>query len=577
MARLLADSGVNVVAGIPGRTTYALADALVDEPRITRLTLRHEAVGTFAADAYYRVSGRPMAVMTHTLAGTSNALAGVANAYAESSSMLLIVGEEAREGLGRGTYQEFSRSMDGDLPQVLRHMTKRSWVTHSAPQLVEQFMRARRTATTERPGPVSLHVFADVWDRTVELPGWPDVHAQVVADDAVRPGVASVAAAVEALSRAKRPLLFVGNGVNIAHAHAELLEFVRVHRVPVVTTVTGKGAIPEDNDAALGVVGWVGTAPANWASQNADLILGIGCRFTETSTSSWQPTGAIDPRTTTIVHSDIDPLQVGNVFPSVALVGDAKAVLKDLSDALGGWTAPHAWLESAQERRLEWIELSEERSRASGAELPVGPVISMLRSFTNGLPLNIVGDVGKHQKWLAQQFQARSGDIIISSMGAGTMGIGPCGALGAALGRPEAKTIAWCGDGGMSMSLPVLPTVAEYGLPILYLVIDDGCYGAVANSQIDRFGRSSYSEFDRHGLNPDYRLDIAAVSEACGVPARRITDVDELERGLKWGLESSGPALLDIIVDRGSAAPNGGGFKLNDIWNHPTIPWASQA
>lgn len=575
LVRLLADAGVRVVAGIPGRTNYAFGNALLDEKRISPLTLRHESVGTFAADAYYRVSGNVMAVTTHTLAGTSNALSGLGNAYADSSAMLLIVGEEARESLGRGAYQELSRSMDGDLPQLVRHLTKRSWVSHSPLQLVEQTLRALRTATVGRPGPVALHVFADVWDRRVEIPDWPNVSGYLPAADKARPSDESVAVAVDRLQHASRPLVIAGNGVNLARAHPELADLMLERNIPVATTVTGKGAVAEDEPLAMGVIGWVGTMAANWAAQNADVILTVGCRLTETSTSSWQTDGAIDPARTVLLQSDIDPTQVANVFPAATgLVGHAAAVLRDLHEALGDWVAPSTWTDAAVAKRAEWASLSREAREKTGTRLPVGPIVSALRSLTLGLPLNIVGDVGKHHKWLAQQFEAHREDIIVSSMGAATMGIGPCGAVGAALGRPDAKTICWTGDGGMSMSLPVLPTVAEYGLPILYIVIDDGSYGAVVNSQTGRFGRTSFAKFDAGGANPDYCLNIAAVAEACGVPARRIERVDEIEKGLRWGLDMEGPALLDIIVDQASAAPNGGGFKLGDIWDHPVFPWA---
>ena len=575
--RTLAEAGVRVVAGIPGHSNFSFANALLDEPRITPITLRHEAVGTFAADAYFRVSGEVMGMFAHTLAGSTNALAGIGNAYADSSAMLFIAGEEARESLGRGAYQELSRSMDGDVAQILRHVTKRSWICHTPLQIVEQTIRALKTATVGRPGPVSLHVFFDLWDMPVDIPAWPSMTGFLPAEGRSRPAVASVESAADALLQAERPLILAGNGVNLSRAHQQLVEFAEAHAIPVVTTVTGKGAFPEDHDLSLGVVGWVGTSTANWAAQNADVLFAIGSRMTESTTSSWQPSGTLDPSRTALLQSDIEPTEVANVFPvGASLIGDAKDVLCDVGEAIDGWVAPEAWLAATKAKRDDWRTASEAVRSASGSPLPVGPLVAEVRQLTAGQPLNIVADIGKHHKWLVQQFEAHAGDVFVSSMGAGTMGIGPCGAVGAALGRPSAKTIAWVGDGGMSMSLAVLPTVAEYQLPILYIVFDDGSYGAVVNAQSNRFRRTSFSEFNGNGKNPGYRLDLARVAEACGIPARRITSEDELTAGIKWGLDAPGPTLLDVIVDRSSVAPDGGGFKLGDIWDHPIYPWAAE-
>src|SRR5258708_3984298 len=215
------------------------------------------------------------------------------------------------------------------------------------------------------------------------------------------------------------------------------------------------------------------------------------------------------------------------------------------------------------------------RGATSGAN-PAGPVVDSLRQATAGENVSVVCDVGKHHKWIAQQFEARYGDAVVSSMGAATMGIGPCGAVGASLARPEAKTVAWTGDGGLTMVPFVLPTVAEYRMPIVFVVIDDGAYGAVANIQQARFGRTVYSEFTANGTNPGYKLDISRLSEACRIPARRITEAADIDRAMAWAFEQSGPALLDVIVDRKSVAPDGGGSKLAEIWKHPIHPWAAR-
>nr|WP_246087043.1 thiamine pyrophosphate-dependent enzyme [Nocardioides humi] len=171
----------------------------------------------------------------------------------------------------------------------------------------------------------------------------------------------------------------------------------------------------------------------------------------------------------------------------------------------------------------------------------------------------MVNDCGKHHKWVVQQLQAREDDQIISSMGGASMGIGLAGAIGAALARPEAPTIAWLGDGGLAMSLAALPTVAEYRLPVLTVVIDDASYGVVHNTQMAAAGRSAFADFDGSGTHPDYRLDFTAVAQGCGIPARTVADPAELDAAFAWAKAQDGPAVLTVLSDKGSVQPSGGG------------------
>ena len=169
MARTLKEGGIDVVSGIPGHTVTSLANAVAQQDGLTPFLLRHEAIGAFAADVYYRISGRIMALFTHTFPGATNALAGVANAYADSSAMLLVIGETAGPALGRGAYQELSRQFDGDTAQLVRHLVKRVWQPRSALDIVDKTFLAMRTAVSGRPGPTAVAVFQEIWDEAVEV------------------------------------------------------------------------------------------------------------------------------------------------------------------------------------------------------------------------------------------------------------------------------------------------------------------------------------------------------------------------------------------------------------------------
>ncbi|MHB8672997.1 MAG: thiamine pyrophosphate-binding protein [Candidatus Limnocylindrales bacterium] len=573
LAQTLRAAGVRIVSGIPGHTVFPFANGITEVPGLEPFLVRHEAISAFAADVYFRVTGELMAVFAHSLPGVSNMVAGIANAYADSSAMIVIVGETATEASGRGAYQELARSFDGDVPQLLRHITKRSWQVRTPSQLVEHTLRAVKVATSGRPGPVALHVSQEVWDQDVDVPSPTDVGGFLVRN-AFRPTAEAVDRAADMLSRAERPLLLAGNGVILSRAQTELVSLAERLNAPVATTVSGKGAFPEDHPLSVGVIGWVGTAPANFAGRRADVVLAIGARLTEVTTSSWQPDASFNFPTARLIQCDVEPVEIANVFPvDVALVGDARHTLVDLIQAVP-MRAGDQWLQDVAAEKRIWRSTTRELADSVGDPRPVGPVVAALRAATEGAPVTIVCDIGKHAKWIAQQFEARRGDTIISSMGAGTMGIGPCGAVGAALALPNSRTIAWVGDGGMAMSAYVLPTAAEHQLPIAFVVIDDRAFGEIVNIQEQRFGRTIFSEFNAGGRNPEYSLDLATLAAAAGVPSQRVGPGDNLRAAMDWALSQQGPVLLDILVDRKSRVPSAGGFKLTDVWNHPIHPWA---
>jgi acetolactate synthase-1/2/3 large subunit len=575
LARTLAACGVEYVSGIPGHTIFPFAN-IVKQEGLTPFLVRSEAISPFAADVYYRLSGKLMAVFAHSVPGTTNLAAGLANAYADSSALILISGETARDSLGRGAYQELSRQFDGDVAGFTRHLTKRSWLTHTPWQLVEHTLRAAKVATLGRPGPVSLHVFQDVWDQEIEVPAWPDSTGYLITND-FRPSDAAIERAASLIGRAKRPVIVAGNGVNLGRAQARLVELAERLNAYVVTTVTGKGAFPENHPLSLGVVGWVGTEAANSAALGADLVLAIGARLSETATSSWQEGGSFRLSETKLIQCDVDPAEIATVFPvDVALVGDAGLTLDALAESCEG-VERRAWQDTMDRKMADWRTRVAALPDSREGLMQVAPVVRELRASTLGRPVTIVGDIGKNHKWPVQQFEAHAGDAVVSSMGAGTMGFGTCGAVGAALARPESRVISWCGDGGLSMTSYVLPTVAEHQLPITFVVIDDGAFGEVANIQEERYGRTIFSEFNGSGRNSGYHLRIDALSEASGIPARRVESPADLKSAFQWAAEVDGPALVDVIVDRRSRVPSGGGSKLSEIWKHPIHPWSRPA
>lgn len=577
LARTLREAGIDVVSGIPGHTVVSFAQAVGDEEGLRPFLVRHEAVSAFAADVYYRISGRLMALFTHGFPGTTNALSGIANAYVDSSAMLLIAGETAGAAAGRAAYQELSRQFDADTAQLIRHSVKQVWQPRSALDLVDKAFHAVRTAKTGRPGPVALSVFQEIWDEQVDIPGWPRADGYLF-DTVIRPPADVLERVHRALATAERPVIVAGHGVNLARARRELLAVAERYDVPVATTVTGKGAFPENHALSLGIVGWVGTSVANFATREADVIVSIGARLSETTASSWQTGVTFDFERAKLIQVDVDPASIANFYPvDEAVIGDARQVLLgllELADKGLSLADRSQWRARLAEERSAWA------SRAAASRVPGGPgqigvgaIVDSLRR-TYDRPINLVCDVGKHHKWVVQQFEAREDDYIINSVAGGTMGIGPAGAIGAVLARPEVPTIAWTGDGGMSMALAAWPTVAEYGLPIKYVVANDRSYGAVANIQQEHFGRTVFSVFDGGGKNPDYSMDFAGVAAACGIPSKKVDNPAELDEAFRWARDVDGPTVLEISIDRRSVVPSGGGKYLHALWESRPMPWA---
>lgn len=573
LTSILERAGVTVVAGIPGHTVGDFALAVGANSKLMSLLVRHESTATFAADVYFRVSGKLMAAFTHAFPGAANGLTPVANAYADYSTMFFITGNTASAGIGRGGYQELSRQINDDLTQLLRPAVKRVWEPRTAADLASNALAALREATNGRPGPVALNVSQEIWSQEVEVGSEINLDGYVF-QARPRPDAKSVESAAKLIAKASRPVIIAGNGVNLGRARQELRTFAEALNIPVATTASGKGAFPEDHPLSMGVVGWVGTGTANDATRESDCILVLGARLSETTASSWVE-GATFVKKPNIIQVDIEASGIANAYPvAQSLVGDMSAALTDLITALGPKKYDRKdWLVRIADARANWKKIADS-SVVPGkiGAIGTGVVVQALRRAFEG-PINLVNDCGKHHKWIVQQFEAREDDYVISSMGGASMGIGLAGAIGAALARPDVPTIAWLGDGGMSMSLAAIPTVAEYKLPIITVIIDDAAYGVVHNGQMAQVGRTAFADFDGSGTNPDYRLDFSKVAEGCGVPARTVSDPAELDSAFAWAKAQNGPAFITIISDMQSTHPGGGGQLRTLECNSANLVW----
>jgi len=568
-AEMLVRLGIPYIAGIPGHTVLDLLDALFERrDRIASVITRNEEAAGYLADAYYRIAGRPMATLVHNSVGAANLLTGVMNARLDSSAMIVVSGDVWTKSQGRGGFQELAFDRDAGTPDIFRGSVKRSWQVNKAEKLPETFLKAYKEAVTGRPGPVHIDITQEAFAESVDV-DLPDRVDDYLPAYRVRGDSVATLRAVELLAEAERPAILAGGGALRSGAGSAIAALAERLGAPIATTIHGKGVIDELHRLVVGIVGWVGTPAGNQAMREADLILAFGTRFSEVGTSGWIPGKPFTIPPTRLVHVDIDPAEIARTYPTqVGIVGDARAVATDMDALMADRPARDGdasdWLSAVLETQRSWRE--EVASLAASDAVPIAPA-RVVREIQNTLPPDgiLITDVGNSQKWVVQQYNVREPNTLISSVGGASMGFGPCGALGAQLAAPDRRVLCVTGDGSMSMSLHVLPTVVEHELPIVYVVFNDYAFGSVKRPQEMRFGpgRSIFTLFEDRSGQP-YRLDFAAVANAVGMASERVLEPDALGPALQRAFAAGRPYLLDVEIERDTYVPmtGGGTFAL---------------
>ena len=334
IARVLKDYGVPYVAGIPGHGIWGLMDAFnEDESKIPFIQTYHEQSAVHLADGYYRVSGKPMCAVTSIGAGASNTVLGLATAYSDSTSVLVITGGPPRHMRGRGVLQELERQKDNGFPQIAEAVSKRSWVANSIEDLPFILHRAFSAMLTGRRGPAHIEVPWDLHAETAEV-NFHDL-ARRLPVGLQYPDPQAIEAAVDLLATAKRPMIIIGGGAISANATDEVRALAEGFNIPVATTWNGKSGFPEDHDLFVGSVGQTGTIHGNYLAANADAVVSIGCRFTDWSASSYAKGQSFSFPPAKLIHIDIDPHEIGKIYPAeVGILADAKPALAAIVDSL---------------------------------------------------------------------------------------------------------------------------------------------------------------------------------------------------------------------------------------------------
>ena len=553
--------GVEVIFGLCGHTVIAFLDAL-GKSQIRFVSTRHEQVAAHAADGYARASGKPGVLLTHLGPGLTNATTGVANAALDSIPMVVIAGDVPSHYFGRHPHQEINLHMDGDQFEVYRPFCKRIYRVDRAADLPRIIERAFHLSQTGRPGPVLVDVPMDVFSADL-----PADSFQKSPTPMVRPAIDSEAVdrIVDALAQAKQPVLYAGGGVLAAGATAELAALAEAFEIPVAHTLMGKGCMHEHHPLLLGMTGFWGTPIANEMCRNADLIVAIGTRLAEASSSSWDPrfTFAIPP--TRLMHIDIDPAEIGRNFPTdFGVVADAKLALEALAAAAQGRTHRsrhdvHARI--AAGRR----EFSENWAHQRDSEqFPMRPE-RILAELRKAVPEDgfIVTDVGWNKNGVGQQFPITVPGTFITPSGLATMGFGPSAVLGVKMAQPKRAAVALIGDGAFGSNPSVVATAMEASLPVVWVVMDNSAFGTIAGLEKMHYGWSFGCLFERNGET--YSVDYAAMARACGARGISVKSAGELAPALRDALSSDLPTVIQVPMEN-APTPTPGHWNINDIY-----------
>jgi acetolactate synthase I/II/III large subunit len=525
LVQCLEREGVEFIFGLQGGAAMPIFDALHDS-KIRLIQVRHEQGATHMADGYARATGKPGIVLVTSGPGATNTVTGLLTALMDSVPIIVITGQTVSPMLGKDAFQE------ADVTGITYPVVKHSYLLKRADDIPRIVKEAFHLATTGRPGPILIDVPKDVSSAkctapfvdAVDLPGY---HT---------PGRAETAAiekTAAALARSQRPVLYIGHGAVIANASRALLKLAEKLQAPVVTTLLGKGAMPEDHPLHLGMLGMHGTAYANRAVADCDLIMAIGARWDDRITGKLSEfcTDAVK------IHIDVDPAEFNKIVqPDISLLGDARLVLEDLLPLVRPCGTAE-WLKQC----AAWRKQYPLRYAKKGG-LRAQQVLDRLDKL-GGRDSILTTDVGQHQMWAAQFCLTTKPHHWLSSGGAGTMGFGMPAAIGAQFGCPDKKVWAIVGDGGFQMTMAELATAAIHKLPIKVLIINNGFLGMIRQWQ-DLFYDQRFTASALEG-NPDF-VKLAAAYDIKGWRIRRAADVD---RVLKAAMAySDGPCIVDAEV-----------------------------
>ncbi|MHB8658194.1 MAG: biosynthetic-type acetolactate synthase large subunit [Solirubrobacteraceae bacterium] len=523
--------GVDVVFGLPGGANLPTYDAFYDAG-IRHILVRHEAGGGHAAEGYAKATGKVGVSLGTSGPGATNLVTPICDAMMDSVPVVFITGQVRTELLGTDGFQE------ADTIGITMPIVKHSFMIQHPLEIPRSIHEAFHIARTGRPGPVIVDIPQDLSRADIPYEPVTDVHLpgyQPTTDGNQK----QIRLAAKALANSRRPVIYAGGGVINADAAVELTELATCDRFPVTCTVMGLGAFPAPHEHWLGMLGMHGTRTANYAMDEADLIVAIGARFDDRITGK---ISEFAPRAK-FIHIDVDPAEISKNVPAhIPIVGDAKNIIPRLTAEYRALAAESARLEEWWSRIRDWQErypLGFQDSEDS--EIKPQYMVQALYEATGGEAI-VTSDVGQHQMWAAQHYHFAQPRRWINSGGLGTMGFGLPAAMGAKVGCPDQTVVCIAGDGSVQMNMQELATCSQEGIAIKVFIMNNGYLGMVRQWQ-ELFWDKRYSQVDM-GQWPDF----VKLAEAYGATGMRLDDKRALVDGMREALATEGPVLVDVRV-----------------------------
>jgi acetolactate synthase-1/2/3 large subunit len=524
----LKQEGVDVIFGISGGSVIDIFDALYDEKVIKYYLTCHEQAAAHAADGYSRATGKVGVCLATSGPGATNLVTGIATAHMDSIPMVAITGQVYSHLIGNDAFQE------ADVTGITRPVTKHNFLVKDVKELATTIKEAFYIARTGRPGPVLVDIAKDAQQKETEF-----IYPKEVNIRSYKPiyegHPKQITKAAEMINSSTKAIIYAGGGIILSGAHLELLELAEKIQAPVTTTLLGMGGFPQTHELSLDMLGMHGTAYANKAIVNCDLIIAIGARFDD------RITGRLDKfaRESKIIHIDIDPAAISkNVKVDIPIVGDCKSVLTELNKLVQK-PENDEWLKQV----AEWKQKMPLSYDHDSPLIKPQYVVEQIYEATKGEAI-ITTEVGQNQMWAAQFYKYTKPRTFLSSGGLGTMGYGFPAAIGAQVGCPDKIIFDIAGDGSIQMNIQELTTAVAYKLPVKVAILNNRYLGMVRQWQ-DLFYKGR-----KFGVDLERDPDFVKIAEAFGATGILVEKPEDVRPALVRAIETPGPVFLNFMIDR---------------------------
>ena len=526
--------GIKEIFGYPGGAVIPIYDELYSFKDIKHYFARHEQGAVHEADGYARSTGNVGVCLATSGPGATNLVTGIMTAHMDSIPLLAITGQVTSTLLGKDAFQE------SDIVGITVPITKNNYLVQDIRELPRILKEAYYIASTGRPGPVLVDIPRDIQLEEIPYDEFKKLYEQEFELEGYNPVYeghkGQIKTAIKMIKDSKKPLIIAGAGILKGHAYDELKEFVDKTNIPVAMTLLGLGSFPGNHELALGMIGMHGTTYANYAANEADLVIAAGMRFDDRVTGN--PLKFLP--NANIIHIDIDPAEIGkNKLIDVPIVGDVKNVLAELNRKIPKLSHTK-WLDEVAKLKKKYSLTF--RKTEEDILIPQ-EILFEINKLTKGEVI-VATDVGQHQMWSAQYLTFNNPHTILTSGGAGTMGFGLPAAIGAQIANPNKKVIAIVGDGGFQMTFQELMMIKEYNLPVKIFIINNSYLGMVRQWQ-ELFHEKRYSS-----VNLSYNPDFIKIGEAYGIKSIQLKTKKDLKKYLKKILESDEAVLVECIVEK---------------------------